>query len=375
MAEKHTTADSRYLLFPGVFLGGFITSSAMLPLWMSQVTGTELLSPAFLDAANNLTHDVVAFLSDSSSVLLCFAVVTFFAVAIGLFLHRTSDSACDREISGDVEAQPLVSNEKIELAGVKLSDELTEILGIIEAYVTVNDSYSASLEKVEEKLPRRISPDQVRQVVRTLVTENQKFREHSAELRDNLQHSKAQIEVLREELNEAQQEGLRDALTQIGNRRLFDKTLAREVQNARTNETHLSLVLTDIDRFKTFNDTYGHQVGDEVLKVFAELMTTNTKGQDTVARYGGEEFAIILPRTDTGNAYQLVEQIRRELESKRHEIKKTGERVSKVTASFGIAKFRDDDTIDSLIARADAKLYQAKGNGRNCIVVDNSSSN
>lgn len=368
MAEKTSVARRQLIILPGLFLSGFLTSAAALPLLLQQRDTFELANTGIANTMMSLSSELAKIAGNNSIALIAFAVAALMLLFASKFIFSGSPSAA----APVVEAQPIEKNAKIEAAGTKLSDELTEVLCIIEDYVGANDRYSASLEKARENLPRRVSAEQVRQVVRSLVEENQSFQKHSEELRTSLNHSKQQIEALRSELSEAQQEGLRDALTQIGNRRLFDKTLVAEVDKAKLTSGDLTLVLSDIDHFKKFNDTYGHQVGDEVLKVFAKLMSTNTKGQDTVARYGGEEFAIILPQTDAGNAYQLVEQIRRKLENKQHEIKATGERVSKLTASFGIAKCRMDDTAETLVARADAKLYQAKGNGRNCIVVDNS---
>ena len=132
----------------------------------------------------------------------------------------------------------------------------------------------------------------------------------------------------------------------------------------------MCLVMGDIDRFKGINDTFGHQIGDEILKMFAKLLSSNVKGRDTVARFGGEEFAIILPETKLADAEHLTESIRIQLEGKELAVNNSGAPIGKITASFGIAQLGERDDADTLIQRADARLYEAKCAGRNRVVID-----
>src|SRR6201999_1004856 len=118
----------------------------------------------------------------------------------------------------------------------------------------------------------------------------------------------------------------------------------------------LSLMLTDIDHFKTFNDTYGHLTGDQVLRLVALSVKQNVKGQDIAARYGGEEFAIVLPRTALRGAITVADQIRRSVMSKELMKRSTGEHLGRVTVSIGVATHRRGDSMHSLIERADACL-------------------
>jgi diguanylate cyclase len=128
--------------------------------------------------------------------------------------------------------------------------------------------------------------------------------------------------------------------------------------------------MSDIDRFKSVNDTFGHQIGDEIIKVFAKLLSSNVKGRDTVARFGGEEFAIILPETGLEDARTLTESIRRQLEAKELAVNTSGEPIGIITASFGVAQLGVLDDAGTLLKRADAKLYEAKAAGRNCVVIE-----
>lgn len=126
--------------------------------------------------------------------------------------------------------------------------------------------------------------------------------------------------------------------------------------------------MMDIDHFKTFNDAYGHQTGDFVLKLVAKELTRSLKHKDIVARYGGEEFAIILPNTSLRPAVIVADNVRRAVADKKVVKRSTGEDLGHVRVSAGVAEFRLDETMAMLIDRADACLYEAKGLGRDCVV-------
>jgi diguanylate cyclase len=132
----------------------------------------------------------------------------------------------------------------------------------------------------------------------------------------------------------------------------------------------LSLLLTDIDHFKAFNDSFGHLTGDQVLRLVAMSVKHNVKGKDTAARYGGEEFAVVLPNTNLRSVTTVADHIRRVVMAKELMKRSTGEQLGRVTISIGVATLRKDDTAQSLIERADACLYAAKRNGRNRVMCE-----
>ena len=161
-----------------------------------------------------------------------------------------------------------------------------------------------------------------------------------------------------------------DGLTELANRRSFDETLDNELNRAIREQTELSLIMIDIDFFKPFNDTYGHQGGDDCLKQVANAIGgVARRPADLAARYGGEEFSFILPLTDTNGALLIGEKLRSAVEEL--QIPHEGSKVkSTVTISLGCATIAPgrDSKPEELIARADKALYHAKENGRNQVV-------
>jgi len=159
-------------------------------------------------------------------------------------------------------------------------------------------------------------------------------------------------------------------LTQLANRKFFDTTLEHSIVTARENNEPLSLLLTDIDHFKKFNDSFGHLTGDQVLRLVAMSVKQNVKGQDIAARYGGEEFAIVLPNTVLRSAITVADHIRRAVMIKELMKRSTGEHLGRVTISVGVATLRKNDTSQTLIERADGCLYAAKHHGRNRVMCE-----
>ena len=146
----------------------------------------------------------------------------------------------------------------------------------------------------------------------------------------------------------------------------MEKAIAEALE---TNEA-MSLMLTDIDHFKTFNDNFGHLTGDQVLRLVAMSVKHNVKGKDTTARYGGEEFAVILPNTILRAAVTVAEHIRRAVMAKELMKRSTGEHLGRMTISIGVATLRKGDTGQSLIERADTCLFAAKRHGRNRVICE-----
>lgn len=161
-----------------------------------------------------------------------------------------------------------------------------------------------------------------------------------------------------------------DSLTNIPNRRFFDKIIEKEKAKIRRKKITSTLAIIDIDYFKSINDIYGHSTGDIVLREIADTINSNIRKTDTVARLGGEEFIILFPDTSVNDSYKIIEELRQIIMKKN--IIVDGKKIN-VTASFGVSNLRDDDKV--YYANADQALYLAKNSGRNKIVKHNSKKN
>lgn len=153
-----------------------------------------------------------------------------------------------------------------------------------------------------------------------------------------------------------------DPLTGLANRLRLDKAMQSEKVRAHQQGKPLSIIMTDIDHFKSVNDTYGHTTGDMVLKKISSILASSVRKEDIPGRWGGEEFLIIMRDTDIMGATQMAEGLRRQIEAQ------TFPKIGRKTASFGVAQLRKDDTLITFVNRADAALYKAKEAGRNKVV-------
>ncbi|MEE9334136.1 MAG: diguanylate cyclase [Granulosicoccaceae bacterium] len=159
-----------------------------------------------------------------------------------------------------------------------------------------------------------------------------------------------------------------DSLTQLYNRRYVDQVMRREAQRRNRYHDPLSVIMLDVDNFKQFNDTYGHDGGDRALKVVASALTSCVRNTDVVGRYGGEEFVVVLIKTPPHNARIFAERMRHEIES---QVVKMGDGIGHITVSVGIAGIdANDEAIEgkALLINADDALYEAKKTGRNRVV-------
>jgi diguanylate cyclase len=231
-----------------------------------------------------------------------------------------------------------------------------------------SQEHIAALKEANAHLPLVTNVADLRDVIQSLISKNELNERETSDLEIRLKQAQDQAANLRQRLSQAEKLASLDPLTQVANRRRFEQFIGTEVERSHEEGTPLCLIMTDIDHFKSVNDSYGHTTGDEVLKAFAALLSKNVRSTDLVARYGGEEFALVLPRTPMGNAFEIAERVRASFQSKdSSNYSRTG--VGALTASFGIAEIRDGEPPSALIERADKKLYEAKVGGRNRIAI------
>jgi diguanylate cyclase len=230
------------------------------------------------------------------------------------------------------------------------------------------NSYSGSLQSATGDLEGDLSVDEMHEMTKRLLGETRRMQDINHSLEQKLEASREDIANLQRDIDEVRRESMLDPLTKIYNRKYFDDGLQSAMADARETGEPLCLLLVDIDHFKRFNDTYGHQTGDQVLRLVAMTLKSNIKGKDVVARYGGEEFAAILPSTDLEGAVILADNIRKAIQAKELLKRSTNEKLGRITASFGVAIFQADDLPSSFIERADRCLYAAKHAGRNRVI-------
>jgi diguanylate cyclase len=260
------------------------------------------------------------------------------------------------------------TTERIDKVGARVIREIDDVMVLITDALGLTSSFGDSLAGASKHLSIAEDRDQIKTVVETLVKSTREMQQTKTALEDRLLVSKQEISQLQQNLEAIRAESLSDPLTGLGNRKYFDRTLNAAVELAGKQNEPLSLLMLDIDHFKSFNDNYGHLTGDQVLRLVGQSLKQIIKGRDTMARYGGEEFAVVLPDTDLPKALAVAEQIRRAVVARELKKKSTGEILGRITVSVGVSMLQPGDDMDTLIDRADACLYAAKRGGRNRVI-------
>jgi diguanylate cyclase len=260
--------------------------------------------------------------------------------------------------------------DRIDTVNARVLDEIKQVLDMIDVAAGSATSYSESLADASQKLASDNDGESLRAVIERLAQGAKEMEINNKKLEARLSASKQEIEQLQQNLEAVRTESFTDPLTTLSNRKFFDQALAKAMAEAKAKNEPLSLLMTDVDHFKSFNDKYGHLTGDQVLRLVALAVKQNVKGRDTAARYGGEEFVIALPNTALQSAITVADHIRRAVMTKELMKRSSGERLGRVTVSIGAAVLRPNDTAQTLIERADNCLYAAKRNGRNRVICE-----
>ncbi len=211
----------------------------------------------------------------------------------------------------------------------------------------------------------------LRPVINLLMTATRQMETRNQNLQTHLQRSGDQITELKSTIETIHAISVTDQLTEIGNRRSFDDHLREYAMHGMEAGEPLCLLFLDIDKFKNFNDTWGHLLGDHVLRLFASCMKKTVGSKGFCARYGGEEFAVLLPNTDIPEAVKVANAIRKSISRREIVNRSNGQKVGTVTVSIGAAQFAQGEPLTALVERADAGLYAAKENGRNRVICEN----
>lgn len=281
---------------------------------------------------------------------------------------RLTQLLCDelykRFFTLDAESQAI--RETSERARASLS----KIMEMLDSVGTETNRYGTALAGLQGELDQPLGMEDLRAVVAAIAAETSAIIDRQSRLQTQLLDSSQQLAEMRVSLDTARREAMTDGLTGIANRKAFDHTMVEAMQTAQQEGLPLCLLLIDIDRFKLFNDTHGHLVGDHVLRLVARALTECIKGRDTAARYGGEEFAIVLPQTSLRNAVKVAEQVRTTVGSRQIVNRSRSVNYGTVTLSIGAAEYRPGEPLPELVRRADSALYRAKNTGRNQVCAE-----
>ena len=303
-----------------------------------------------------------------------------------LWLHVASDAdgALSREISALVASGEAITearsedlaarflpraklDEQIRDTGQHLDVQLEKVSrAIVSARKTTAD-YGRTLAGASRELTGDMPVGDVQRMVETLAGATRRVQRDNDTLEKRLGSTTAEVNRLREHLETAKRDAMTDALSDLPNRKAFDHGLAGACADADAAGTPLTLAVLDIDHFKRFNDTWGHQTGDQVIRFVASVIRKHGAAPRLPARYGGEEFALLLPGELSASAFEVLEAVRSEIGSRSLKRRSTDEDLGVVTVSIGLAQRRRGETGAAFMERADAALYVSKRSGRNCV--------
>ncbi len=249
-------------------------------------------------------------------------------------------------------------------AGDVLSKELQTVTTAIENAQRSSEEYGQELATASERLGGEHTGP-VKAVVEDLTAATRKVQGETAVLETQLAETTAELTRLRESLDQVRKDAMTDGLTNLANRKAFDENLESICTRADAEGQGVTLAIIDIDHFKGFNDAWGHQIGDQVLRYVASVIGRMGAKPRLAARYGGEEFAIIFPAESGRTARGVLEEIRLEVSSRSLKRRSTNEDLGTITVSAGYAERLAGESTMSIIERADAALYASKHAGRN----------
>jgi diguanylate cyclase len=252
-----------------------------------------------------------------------------------------------------------------------VSQQLHSVMGSAKQFLTVaisdNRSQIRAIGDVADQTEAGVDP---KLLVENLVNELAKAATRATKLEASFVESTRELDVIRDSLNKSEERAKTDTLTGLPNRRALEEFFRTAQIAAMEKGEPLSVLLIDVDHFKTFNDNFGHGVGDQVLKLMGKVLRDQVREYDLPARYGGEELIAVLPGADLATCAMVAERIRRSISECSITRRSTGEILPSITVSIGVGQFQFGESMADLIERCDRGLYLAKRTGRNRVVTE-----
>ncbi len=256
--------------------------------------------------------------------------------------------------------------KQIERFAVEVLNETNSLQKLSKVFNSNTKQFSSDLADASQNAADIVDDaGATNKLLNSLVDIAQKAISRNSELENDLTNASKKIDKLQSSIESIAKDAKTDFLTKLNNRRYFDNTISQLINASLSENTPLCMIIGDIDHFKAFNDRWGHPVGDQVLKLVADVLQENVKGQDLLSRYGGEEFAIALPNTSLRDAKTVADNIRVAVSKRKLINRANNQSLGRVSMSFGVAELRDNWPADALYKAADAALYEAKQSGRN----------
>jgi len=273
-----------------------------------------------------------------------------------------AESIYDKHMKSEDTENACKINQSVENLASSISESIGFTKDGAEKFEQAMDTCHEQLNGIDSNA---VESEQISSFVGDLISKSLQMRDNAKDFGQSLNSAIAEISLLREKLENSRKEALVDELTGALNRRAFNDAMNDIIASGATDSC---LIIADIDHFKKFNDTHGHLLGDQVLKVVAGRLASTGDIAASAYRFGGEEFAILVPRGGIALASRLAEHLRKSIEKLVIKDKKSQKKIAKITCSFGVAQFTPGCTVFSLIELADSRLYQAKKGGRNRVV-------
>ncbi len=250
--------------------------------------------------------------------------------------------------------------------GDGVEQHLRSIVDLVAQISNGTEAYGASLDGMAQAIGADGAGGGFAHTLNSLRADTERMRGHTNVWRESASSRGVEMAKLKRALTAARNDAETDVLTRVGNRRRFDRRLPEFAELAHKQRKPLCVVMLDIDHFKRFNDTYGHSLGDRVLRLVADRLTKELRAPAELFRYGGEEFAALIPGHALGEAVDVAESLRQAVSMMRVARKSDSAPLRQVTVSLGVSQYAPGEPLSNVVRRADAALYAAKSSGRNC---------